>query len=85
MNTMSSELVLRVGSKGEIYTVKELREKLGIRPGSRVLARVEEGRLVIRPIPRLKEVLDKPVVELTPEEAERLSEEAQREKWELLG
>ena len=75
-----SEIILKVGRKGEIYTVKELREKLGIKPGSRVIARVEEGKLVIWKLPSLEELLENPLVELTPDEAEKLSEEAQREK-----
>ncbi len=74
-----SEVVLRVGKRGEIYTTRELRELAGIREGGRVRARVERGRVIIEPLPTLEELIREPVVEVSPEEAERLSEEAQRE------
>lgn len=73
-----SEMVLRVGKRGEIYTTKELRELAGIREGGRVRVRVERGRVIIEPLPTLEELVREPVVEVSPEEAERLSEEAQR-------
>ena len=75
-----SEVVLKVGKKGEIYTSKELREKTGIRPGGLVKATVEGRKLIIEPIPGIEDLVKEAVVELTPEEAERLSEEAQEEE-----
>ena len=75
-----SETILRVGKRGEIYTSKELRLKVGIKEGGIVRAIVEEGRLIIEPIPRIEEVIQRPVVKLSPKEAERLSEEFQKEE-----
>ena len=75
-----SEVVLKVGKKGEIYTSKELREKTGIRPGGLVKATVEGRKLIIEPIPGIEDLVKEAVAELTPEEAERLSEEAQEEE-----
>ncbi|RLI09809.1 hypothetical protein DRO33_06290 [Candidatus Bathyarchaeota archaeon] len=75
-----SEVVLKVGKKGEIYTSKELREKTGIRPGGLVKATIKGRKLIIEPIPGLEDLIKEAVVELTPEEAEQLSEEAQREE-----
>ena len=75
-----SEIILRVGKRGEIYTSKELRLKVGIKEGGIVRAIVEEGRLIIEPIPRIEEVIQRPVVKLSPKEAERLSEEFQKEE-----
>jgi len=75
-----SEVVLKVGKRGEIYTSKELREKVGIRPGGLVRAVVEGRKLIIEPIPSIEDLLKEAVAELTPEEAEELSEEAQREE-----
>ena len=75
-----SEIVLKVGKKGEIYTSKELREKTGIRPGGLVRAVVEGRKLIIESIPSIEDLVKEAVVELTPEEAERLSEEAQEEE-----
>ena len=74
-----SEIILRVGKKGEIYTTREIREKTGIKPGGRVRARIEEGRLVLENMPSLEELLSDTIAELDPEEAEKLSIEAQKE------
>ena len=74
------ELILRVGKKGEIYTTKEIREKLGIREGGRVIAYIRDNILVIVPLPDIEEKIQRTVIKLTPEEVERMSEEAQREK-----
>jgi len=75
-----SEVVLKVGKKGEIYTSKELREKTGIRPGGLVRAVVEGRKLIIEPIPSMEDIIKEVVMELTPEEADELSEEAQKEE-----
>ena len=72
--------MLRVGKRGEIYTSKEIREKVGIKVGGLVRATVKGGRLVIEPVPTVEELLGDVVVEITAEEAERLSEEVQREE-----
>ena len=71
---------MKVGKKGEIYTSKELREKTGIKPGGLVKATVEGRKLIIEAIPSIEDLVKEIVMELTPEEAERLSEEAQREE-----
>ena len=56
----------RVGSKGELFPPKEIREKLGLRPHTKVLYKIEEGRLLVEPIPSLEEVLkEPPSVEIT--------------------
>ena len=75
-----SEVVLKVGKKGEIYTSKELREKTGIRPGGLVKATIKGRKLIIEPIPGLEDLIKEAVVELTPKEAEQLSEDAQKEE-----
>jgi len=75
-----SDYLLRVGKRGEIYTSKEVRERVGIKAGGLVRATVKRGRLVIEPVPTVEELLGDVVVEITPEEAERLSEEVQREE-----
>ncbi|MEM2994922.1 MAG: AbrB/MazE/SpoVT family DNA-binding domain-containing protein [Candidatus Bathyarchaeia archaeon] len=59
----------RVGSKGELFPPKEIREKLGLQAGEKVVYRVEDGRLVVEPVPKLEDVLREPsLVELTLEE-----------------
>ena len=76
----SSEEVLVVGNRGEIYTNDELRMKVGMKKGGKVRARVSGNRLVLEPLPSLKDVLlAAPLVVMTAQEAEELSEEAQKE------
>ena len=59
----------RVGSKGELFPPKEIRESLGLRPNVRVIYRIEGGILVVEPVPSLEEVLkEPPSVEITIEE-----------------
>ncbi len=75
-----SEIILRVGKKGEIYTTRKVREKLGIRENSFVGAYIVEDKLIIKPILSVEEKIKRHIVEISPEEAEKLSEEAQREE-----
>jgi AbrB family looped-hinge helix DNA binding protein len=66
----------RVGSKGELFPPKRIRETLGLRPNTRVIYKIEEGRLVVEPVPRLEEVLrDAPSVEVTLEEFHKFRKE----------
>ena len=59
----------RVGSKGELFPPKELRERLGLRAGSKVIYKIEDGRLVVEPVPSLEEAFRGPsYVEITLEE-----------------
>ncbi len=73
------EAILKAGKRGEIYTNKKLREIVGIKEGGKVRAVVKEGKLIIEPIPSIEDLIKKPVVKITVEEAEKISEEAQRE------
>lgn len=59
----------RVGSKGELFPPKDIREKLGLRAHVKVIYKIEEGRLVVEPVPSLEDVLkEPPSVEVTLEE-----------------
>ncbi|MFQ6081230.1 MAG: AbrB/MazE/SpoVT family DNA-binding domain-containing protein [Candidatus Bathyarchaeia archaeon] len=59
----------RVGSKGELFPPKEIRERLGLRPHVRVIYKIEGGRLLVEPVPSLEDVLkESPSVEITLEE-----------------
>ncbi len=75
-----SEIALRVGKRGEIYTTAEVRRRIGLREGGKARAWIEGRRLIIEAIPSIEDVIRAGIVELTPEEAERLSEEIQRER-----
>jgi bifunctional DNA-binding transcriptional regulator/antitoxin component of YhaV-PrlF toxin-antitoxin module len=74
-----SETILTVGNKGEIYTNSTLRKRLGIKKRGKVKAKVSEGKLIIEPMPSLEELINAPVVKIGIREAERLSEETQKE------
>jgi bifunctional DNA-binding transcriptional regulator/antitoxin component of YhaV-PrlF toxin-antitoxin module len=66
----------RVGSKGELFPPKEIREKLGLHAHKRVLYKVEGGRLIVEPIPSLEEILkEPPIVEITIEEFHKFRRE----------
>ena len=75
-----SEYILKVGERGEIYTTKELRLITGIKRGGRVRAIVKDRKLIIEVLPTIEELLQQNIVELTPQEAEEISEEAQVEE-----
>jgi len=66
----------RVGSKGELFPPKEIRERLGLRAHTKVIYKIEGGRLVVEPVPSLEEVLkETPSVEITLEEFHKLRKE----------
>ena len=56
----------RVGSKGELFPPKRIRETLGLQPHTKVIYKIEGGRLLVEPVPSLEEVLkEPPSVEIT--------------------
>ena len=69
----------RVGSKGEIFLPKEIREKLGLKPHTKFIYKVENGRLLIEPILKLEDVLKEPKpVEITLENFHEFRRELSR-------
>ena len=70
---MSEEIELRVGKRGEIYTTREVRERTGLTPGGEVIARIEQGRLILRPKPTALTLLEKPRIDAEPISPEELS------------
>ncbi len=75
-----SETLLKVGSKGEIFTTKALRREAKIRKGGRVRATVTGTKLILESLPSIEEILQNPVLKIRVDEAEKLSEEAQKEE-----
>jgi len=56
----------RVGSKNELFPPKEIREKLGLKPGMKVIFRIENGKLIVEPVPSVRDLLgEKPPVEIS--------------------
>lgn len=56
----------RVGSKGELFPPREIREKAGLTPFRKILYKIEEGKLIVEPIPCLEDLLSEmPKVEIS--------------------
>ncbi|TFG04876.1 MAG: AbrB/MazE/SpoVT family DNA-binding domain-containing protein [Promethearchaeota archaeon] len=62
---LSGDLMIvesRVGSKGELFLTKEIREKLGLNPGDTIFLEIKNNELIIRRTPDLLELLEAPVL-----------------------
>lgn len=58
-----------MGSKGELFPPKEMREKLGLKACTKVLFTIESGRLIVEPVLTIEEAIELgPAVEITLEE-----------------
>ena len=47
-----------VGSKGELFVPKKIREKLGLKPRKKVRYKVEGNKLIVEPIKSIEELLE---------------------------
>jgi AbrB family looped-hinge helix DNA binding protein len=66
----------KVGSKGEIFPPKEIREKLGLQPGTELDLKVEDSKLIVQAIPKVNDLLKRPTkVEITLEEFHKFRRE----------
>ena len=70
---MSETVELKIGRRGEIYTTREVREKVGLVVGEKAIAGVEGDKLIIRPKPTALSLLEKPRVNTKPVTPEELS------------
>jgi bifunctional DNA-binding transcriptional regulator/antitoxin component of YhaV-PrlF toxin-antitoxin module len=62
----------RVGSKGELFPPKEIREKLGPKACTKVLYKIDSGRLIVETVPTIKEILQENTpIEITLEEFQK--------------
>jgi bifunctional DNA-binding transcriptional regulator/antitoxin component of YhaV-PrlF toxin-antitoxin module len=69
----------RVGSKGELFPPKNIREKLGPHAHTKVIYRIEAEKLVVEPVPSLEEVLkESSNVEVTLQELHKHRKELSR-------
>jgi bifunctional DNA-binding transcriptional regulator/antitoxin component of YhaV-PrlF toxin-antitoxin module len=76
-----SEVTLKVGKKGEIFTNADLRKRAHIREGGKVKANVVGDKLIIEAIPSIEEILKRPpVMRTTTKAIEKVSEEIQKEE-----
>ena len=67
----------KVGSKGELFLTKDIREKLGWKPGDPIFFEVKNKELIIRCIPDLLELLERPSLG-KPESPEEIEQELEQ-------
>jgi AbrB family looped-hinge helix DNA binding protein len=58
--TTSEKIVLKIGSKGEIFPPKKIREQLGLNPDQLILMLVHNDRLIIRKLDSIENILKTP-------------------------
>lgn len=76
-----SDITLKVGRKGEIFTNSDLRKRANIKEGGKVKANIVGNKLIIEAIPSIEELLkQRPVMRTTTKEVEKISEEIQKEE-----
>lgn len=75
---MSEKIELKIGKRGEIYTTYKIRNKIGLIPGGRAIARIEGKKLIIHPKPTALTLLKKPRINTKPITPEELSKLRQR-------
>ncbi len=75
---MSETVEVKIGKRGEIYTTHKIRERTGLIPGGKAIAKIDEKKLLIQAKPTALSLLEKPRVNaepLTPEEMSKLRRE----------
>lgn len=79
MIRLVSEIVVRVGKKGEIYFPSKFRKMVNLRPGDKVRIKIEGKKIVIEKEKDVEDLLGDYVLKVSVEEVEKISEEVQRE------
>ena len=70
----------RIGSKGELFIPKKIRDMFGLKPRMKVIYRVEKDRIIIEPIPSIEDILkEKPEIEITLDEFHKFRRKLSRE------
>ncbi len=57
---ISEKIILKIGSKGEIFPPKKIREKLGLTPNQPILMTVHRDKLIIRKLHSIDNILSTP-------------------------
>ena len=60
MTSSTDKMILKIGSKGEIFPPKDIRDKLGLEPDQPIIMYVHNDQLIIRKVYSLKELLKTP-------------------------
>jgi len=58
--TTLKEQILKIGSKGEIFPPKEIREYLGLTQNQPIIMSIQEDKLIIRKLHSLEKILAEP-------------------------
>lgn len=60
MTIHSDTIVLKIGSKGEIFPPKKVRERLGFEPNQPILLYIHQDQLIVRKLHSIEEILNTP-------------------------
>ena len=60
MTVNTNTMILKIGSKGEIFPPKIIREKLGFEPNQPIILFVHQDQLIVRKIYTIEEILNVP-------------------------
>ncbi|TXT53463.1 MAG: hypothetical protein BAJALOKI1v1_2420007 [Promethearchaeota archaeon] len=60
MTASSDTMILKIGSKGEIFPPKEVREKLGLLPGQPIIIYLHKDQLIVRKLHSIEHILQSP-------------------------
>ncbi len=58
--SIDTDKVLKVGSKGEIFPPKDIREKLGLVSNQPIILSVHQDKLIIRKLDSIEKILETP-------------------------
>lgn len=58
--TIYDKIVLKIGSKGEIFPPKEIRKRLGLTPNQPILMTIHNDQLIIRKLHSIESILSTP-------------------------
>lgn len=60
MTVNTDTIILKIGSKGEIFPPKIIREKLGFKPNQPIILFVHQDQLIVRKLYSIEEILNVP-------------------------
>jgi AbrB family looped-hinge helix DNA binding protein len=60
MTTAEKTIILKIGTKGEIFPPKEVREKLGLLQNQPIIMTVHGDQLIIRKLHSIESILEQP-------------------------
>jgi len=67
-----SEIVVKVGKKGEIYFPSKFRKMIDLKPGDKVRLRIEGKKIIIEKEKDIEDLLGDYVLKISIDEAEKL-------------